>query len=95
MSKIKETHLWFTQGDDEIQVESYCKELNKAILNLHKNEPSAVFIIDDEEPGFLRATVKLTNITFRTIRTLSERTKKSFSDNGRRNQNNLKNKSNI
>ena len=91
MSKAKETHLWFEKGDDEIQIESYSKKLNEAILELNKNVPGAVYIIDDEEPGFLRAAVKLTRLTFRTIKPQSEKTKKAFSENGKRNSKNLKN----
>ncbi len=91
MSKAKETHLWFEKGDNEIQVESYSKKLNEAILELSKNVPAAVYIIDDEEPGFLRAAVKLTRLTFRTIKPQSEKTKKAFSENGKRNSKNLKN----
>ena len=49
MSKTKETHLWFEKGDDEIQVESYSKKLNEAILELNKKVPGSVYIIDDEE----------------------------------------------
>ena len=32
MPRVKETHLWFENGDDEIQVESYWKDLNEASL---------------------------------------------------------------
>lgn len=32
MPRVKETHLWFEDGDDEIQVESYWKDLNQAEL---------------------------------------------------------------
>ena len=39
MSKAKETHLWFEKGDDEIQVESYSKKLNDAILELNEKVP--------------------------------------------------------
>ena len=49
MSKAKETHLWFEKGDDEIQVESYSKKLNDAILELNEKVPGSVYIIDDEE----------------------------------------------
>ena len=91
MSKTKETHLWFEKGDDEIQVESYTKKLNDAILELNKNVPGAVYIIDDEEPGFLRAAVKLKNITFMMLQPQSEETKKAKSENGKRNSKNLKN----
>ena len=91
MSKAKETHLWFEKGDDEIQIESYSKKLNDAILELNENVPGAVYIIDDEEPGFLRAAVKLKNITFMMLQPQSEKTKKAQSENGKRNQKNLKN----
>ena len=91
MSKTKETHLWFANGDDEIQIESCWKELNKSVLNLQKDEPSAVYIIDDEPPGFLRAAVKLKNFTFRIMHSQSQEAKKAFSANGKRNHKNLKN----
>lgn len=91
MSKAKETHLCFEKGDDEIQVESYSKKLNDAILELNKNVPGAVYIIDDEEPGFLRAAVNLKNITFMILSPQSEETKKAKSENGKRNCKNLKN----
>ncbi len=91
MSKAKETHLWFEKGDDEIQIESYSKKLNDAILELNENVLGAVYIIDDEEPGFLRAAVKLKNITFMMLTPQSEETKKAKSENGKRNSKNLKN----
>lgn len=91
MSKAKETHLWFEKDDDEIQIESYTKKLNDAILELNENVPGAVYIIDDEEPGFLRAAVKLKNITFMMLTPQSEETKKAKSENGKRNSKNLKN----
>lgn len=91
MSKAKETHLWFKKGDDEIQIESYSKKLNEAILELNENVPGAVYIIDDEEPSFLRAAVKLKNITFMMLTPQSEETKKAKSENGKRNCKNLKN----
>ena len=91
MQKVKETHLWFEKGDDEIQIESYTKKLNEAILELKENVPGAVYIIDDEEPGFLRAAVKLKNITFMMLTPQSEKTKKAKSENGKRNSKNLKN----
>ena len=91
MSKTKETHLWFVHGEDEVQIESYFKELNKAVLKLHHDEPNAVFIIDSDETGFLRAAVKKENITFRILKSLSEETKRTLSENGKRNIKNLKN----
>ena len=94
MPKVKENHYWFAVGDDEMQIESYCKELNKKILDLHKEAPDAVYIIDDEQPGFLRAAVKLENITFKIIKPHTEEAKEAFSKNGKRNRKNLKNQSN-
>ena len=91
MPRVKENHYWFAVGDDEIQVESYSKKLNEAILELNKNVPGAVYIIDDEEPGFLRAAVKLKSITFMILPPQSEETKKAKSENGKRNSKNLKN----
>ena len=91
MSKTKETHLWFVHGDDEVQIESYLKELNKAVLKLHHDEPNAVCIIDTDENGFLRAAVRKENITFRILKPLSEETKRALSENGKRNKSNLKN----
>ena len=79
MSRVKETHLWFENGDDEIQVESYWKDLNEAIFDLQKTVPDDVVIIDDEEPGFLRAAVKLENITFKIIKPQTEEAKEAFS----------------
>lgn len=94
MPRVKENHFWFEVRDDEIQVESYLKDLNKKILDLHKEIPDAVYIIDDEQPGFLRAAVKLENITFKIIKPQTEEAKKAFSKNGKRNRKNLKNQSN-
>lgn len=94
MPKVKENHFWFAVGDDEIQVESYWKDLNKKILDLHKETPDAVYIIDDEQPGFLRAAVKLENITFKIIKPQTEEAKEAYSKNGKRNKKNLKNQSN-
>ena len=53
MSKAKETHLWFEKGDDEIQIESYSKKLNEAILELNKNVPGAVYMHRDFNEGTL------------------------------------------
>ena len=93
MLKVKENHFWFPMGDDEIQVESYCKDINKKIIDLHREVPDAVYIIDDEEPGFLRAAVKRKYFTFMILPPQSEETKKAQSENGKRNKKNLKNQS--
>ncbi len=77
-------------GDDEIQVDSYDKKLNKQVLKLKEEEPDAVYIIyDDEAPAFLRAAVKMTNISISFHRTkeppeLTEAQKKARSENGKR-----------
>ncbi len=85
-------------GDDEIQVESWDKKLNKEVLKLHKDEPDAVVILyDDDAPAFLRAAVKMTNISisFHKIKKneSTEAQKKARSENGKRalNNNNLRN----
>ncbi len=85
-------------GDDEIQVESWDKKLNMEVLKLHKDEPDAVVILyDDDAPAFLRAAVKMTNISisFHKIKKneLTEAQKKARSENGKRalNNNNLRN----
>ena len=93
MSRVKETHLWFENGDDEIQVESYWKDLNEAIFDLQKTVPDDVVIIDDEESGFLRAAVKREYFTFKLIKPHTEEAKEAFSENGKRNRKNLKNQS--
>lgn len=42
MSKSqKELHLFMPIGDDEIQVDSYDKKLNKQVLKLKEEEPDA------------------------------------------------------
>ena len=91
MSKARETHIWFVHGENEVQIESHFKELNKAILKLYQDEPRAVEIIDTDKNGFLRAAVNKENITFRILKSLSEETKIAFSENGKRNKSNLKN----
>ncbi len=77
-------------GDDEIQVDSYDKKLNKQVLKLKEEEPDAVYIIyDDEAPAFLRAAVKMTNISIlfhkaKEPAELTEAQKKARSENGKR-----------
>ena len=91
MSKSqKELHLFMPIGDDEIQVDSYDKKLNKQVLKLKEEEPDAVYIIyDDKAPAFLRAAVKMTNISILFHKTkepaeLTEAQKKARSENGKR-----------
>lgn len=87
--KQKELHLFMPVGDDEIQVDSYDRKLNKQILKLLKEEPDAVYIIyDDDAPAFLRAAVKMTNISISFHKTknkeLTEAQKAARSENGKR-----------
>lgn len=89
MTSRKETHIWFSQNDDEVQIESRNEKLNAAVYRLARDEPDAVDIIIDED-GVLRCSVKKKNLTFRTIRTLTEKTKRALSENGKRNSKNLK-----
>ena len=65
----KETHLFYEQGDDEIQIRSWDKDLNAAVRKLKEKHPDLVWIRgnDDDEPGYLWAAVKLTNFLFYPI----------------------------
>lgn len=94
----KEVHLFWPVGDDEIQVESDDKKLNKEIMNLKETEPDAVVIIyDDDAPAFLRAAIKMTNISIKVHETkeseITEAQKTARSENGKKavKNNNLKN----
>ena len=40
----KETHLFFEQGADEIQIRSWDKDLNAAVMRLKTKHPDAVWI---------------------------------------------------
>ncbi len=88
--KKRETHLWFAQGDDLIEVESYDAKLNALIGKLADDVPDAVCVYSDEE-GCLRCSVRRRNLTFRTIRPPSDAGKKAQSENGKRHTDNLKN----
>lgn len=85
-----------TVGDDEIQVDSYDRKINKQILKLKQKEPAAVIMLDDDDaPTFLRAAVKMTNVTISFHRTaekkeITEAQRKARSENGKRNRENLK-----
>ena len=56
----KETHLFFEQGADEIQIRSWDKDLNAAVRKLKEKYPDAVWIRenDEDEPGYLWGAVK-------------------------------------
>ena len=97
----KELHLFMPVGDDEIQVDSYDRKVNKQILKLQKEEPEAVVMIYDEDaPAFLRAAVKVENvsITFRKTaakKEITEAQRKARSANGQKNKSNLLNNTEV
>lgn len=88
----KETHLFFEQGDDEIQIRSWDKNLNAAIRKMKAAHPETVWIRenDDDEPGFLWGAVRLENITFKTLPPTSGKSRTAHSENGKRHAGNLK-----
>lgn len=89
--KKKETYLFYGNGDDEVQIDSFDKKLNADVLKLAEKEKDAVEIIDDsEKPDYLRAAVKNQNLSVTFRRTPSQKTKKSQSENGKRHTDNLK-----
>ena len=92
MQEGKEFHLFYTVGDDEIQIESRDKKRNKDILKLAVSVPDAVTIFDAEDaPYYLRAAVKAENVSLRFKPALSESARRIRAENGRRNAANLKN----
>ena len=93
--KAKECHLFYGIGDDEIQIDSFDKKLNESVLNLAEKEPAAVVIINGEDkPAYLRAAVKMKNLSIQFHKTVSDKAKKSRSENGKRHTGNLKNQKN-
>lgn len=91
MPRVKrETHLWFTQGDDAIEVESFDTKLNALIGKLASDVPDAVNVYSNEN-GCLRCSVRRCNLTFRTIRPPSAENKQAQSENGKRHADNLRN----
>lgn len=86
----KKTIISYVQGDDEIQIRSWNKRLNAAIRKLKSDEPEAVWIMETNEPGFLWAAVKQGHLTFRTVRTPSDRSRAAMSEAGKRHAGNLK-----
>ena len=87
--KKRETHLWFAQGDDLIEVESYDAKLNALIGKLAADVPDAVCVYSDED-GCLRCSVRRRNLTFRTIRPPSAESKQAQSENGKKHAGNLR-----
>ena len=91
--KKRETHLWFAQGDDLIEVESYDAKLNALIRKLAADVPDAVNVYSNED-GCLRCSVRRRNLTFRTIRPPSSESKQAQSANGKKHAGNLQRGSN-
>ena len=90
--KKRETHLWFTQGDDVIEVESVDAKLNALIKKLAADVPDVVNFYSDEDEC-LRCSVRRSNLTFRTIRPPSAGSKQAQSANGKKHAGNLRRKS--
>lgn len=91
----KELHLFMPIGDDEIQVDSWNKEINKAVMELKEIEPdSTVILYDEEYPFFLRAAVKTDYISIKfhkkKVIELTEEQKAVRSENGKQHTDNLK-----
>lgn len=89
--KKRETHLWFAQGDELIEVESYDAKLNALIGKLADDVPDAVCFYSDDD-GCLRCSVRRCNLTFRTIRPPSAENKQAQSANGKKHAGNLRRK---
>ena len=82
----KETVISYVHGDDEIHIRSRDKRLNAAV-----RKPEAVWNNDDDaESGFLWAAVKCVHLTFRTVRTPSDRSRAAMSEAGKQHAGNLK-----
>lgn len=88
----RETHIYYSSGDDEVQIESYDKRLNQSVMKLSADDPDAVSIYDDElAPEFLRAAVKRKNVAVVFRRTQTEEARRSRSEAGKAHVNNLRN----
>jgi len=88
--KAKETHIFYVHGSGEIQVRSWHKGLNNAIRKLQQDEPQSVWIDESDEPGYLQAAVKVGHLTFRTVRTPTEKSRAAQSAAGKQHAGNLK-----
>ena len=88
----KETVISYVHGEDEIQIRSWAKRLNAAIRKLKQDEPETVWILDDDEadPSYLGAAVKCGHLTFRTIRSPTEKGRAAMSEAGKRYAGNLR-----
>ena len=88
--KAKETHIFYVQGSGEIQVRSWHKGLNAAIRKLQQDEPQSVWIDESDDPGYLQAAVKVGHLTFRTVRSPSEKSRAAQSAAGKQHAGNLR-----
>ena len=88
--KAKETHIFYVHGSDEIQIRSWDKRLNAAIRKLKQDEPEAVWIDESDDPGYLQAAVKVGHLTFRTVRSPSEKSRAAQSAAGKQHAGNLR-----
>ena len=86
----KETHLFYVHGSDEIQVRSWDKHLNAAIRKLQREEPNVVWIDESDDPDYLQAAVKRGHLTFRTVRSPTEKGRAAQSEAGKQHSGNLK-----
>ena len=87
--KRRETHLWFTEGDERIEIESFDKRLNTKIEKLIADEPDAVSVYSYED-GCLRCAVLRDRLTLKRIPVRSSKCKMAQSKNGKRHTENLK-----
>ena len=88
--KAKETHIFYVHGSGEIQVRSWHKGLNNAIRKLQQDEPQSVWIDESDEPGYLQAAVKVGRLTFRTVRSPTEKSRAAQSAAGKQHAGNLR-----
>lgn len=87
----KETVISYVHGDNEIQIRSWDKHLNAAIRKLRADEPDTVWINeDDTESGLLWAAVKCGHLTFRTVRSPTEKSRAAQSAAGKQHVGNLR-----
>ena len=88
----KETVISYVHGEDEIQIRSWDKRLNAAIRKLKQDELDTVWIMDNEktEPGYLWAAVKCGHLTFRTVRSPTEKSRAAQSAAGKQHAGNLR-----
>ncbi len=84
-----ETHLWFAEGDERIEIESFDKRLNARIEKLMEDDPDAVSVYS-YEGGCLRCAVLRDRLTLKRIPVRSSKCQMAQSENGKRHTENLK-----